>query len=94
MAEAAAASGMAAEVSSAGWRKPAAEAYPSPPLLARFAARGVPFTTASDAHGLPGVAERAGDLVDLLRDAGVATLRAYRGRVPTEVPIAQEAGRR
>ena len=94
MAEAAAASGMAAEVSSAGWRKPAAEAYPAPPLLARFAARGVPFTTASDAHGLPGVAERAGDLVDLLRDAGVATLRAYRGRVPTEVPIAQEAGRR
>ncbi|MGH9152030.1 MAG: PHP domain-containing protein, partial [Acidimicrobiales bacterium] len=52
MAEAAAASGMAAEVSSAGWRKPVGEAYPAPELLRRFAARGVPVTTASDAHAL------------------------------------------
>ena len=41
---------MAAELSSAGWRKPVGEQYPAEPLLARFAAHGVPFTTASDAH--------------------------------------------
>ena len=36
MAEAASTSGMAAELSSAGWRKPVAEAYPAPALLVRF----------------------------------------------------------
>ncbi len=44
------ASGMAVEVSSAGWRKPAAELYPSPLLLDRLVAAGVGLSTASDAH--------------------------------------------
>nr|MBA2625261.1 histidinol-phosphatase [Acidimicrobiia bacterium] len=58
MAEAAARSGMAAELNTNGLRKPAAEVYPAPDLLARFAAAGVAFTTASDAHRLDRVAER------------------------------------
>ena len=57
LAKAAAENGVAAEVSSAGWRKPAAEAYPAPGLLARFKAAGVPVTTASDAHELALVAD-------------------------------------
>lgn len=87
MAEAAAASGMAAEVSSAGWRKPAGEAYPAPELLRRFAARGVPVTTASDAHALPDVADRAGDLRALVESAGYTELTAYRGRRPRPVAL-------
>jgi histidinol-phosphatase (PHP family) len=78
--EAALASGMAAELSSAGWRKPVAEEYPAPPLLKRLVERGVPLTTASDAHALPDVADRAGDLRHLLDAAGVNHLRAFRGR--------------
>ena len=70
--EAAARSGMAAELSSAGWRKPVGEEYPAPPLLKRFVERGVPLTTASDAHSLPDVADRADDLRDLLHGAGVS----------------------
>ena len=62
IAEAAAASGMAAEVSSAGWRKPVAEQYPALGLLERLVARAVPLTTASDAHRLEHVADRADDL--------------------------------
>jgi histidinol-phosphatase (PHP family) len=93
IAEAARASGMAAEVSSAGWRKPVGEAYPAPPLLTRLAARGVPFTTASDAHRLDHVADRAGGLADLLDDAGIRTLRAYRRRVPMDVPLHAEVPR-
>jgi histidinol-phosphatase (PHP family) len=80
MAEAAAASGMAVEVSSAGWRKPIGEAYPAPPLLARFRQRGVPVTTASDAHGLSHVADRADDLRALLSSAGYEKLASFRGR--------------
>jgi len=92
--EAAVGSGMAAEVSSAGWRKPGAEAYPAPGLLARFVDHGVPLTTASDAHRLPDVAYRAPDIADILSGAGVQTLRAYRGRRPFDVPAAAEAARR
>ena len=87
MAEAAASSGMAAEVSSAGWRKPVGEAYPAAGLLERFARRGVPVTTASDAHGVDDVASRADDLRALLAAAGYSKLAAFRARQPVEVPV-------
>ncbi len=87
MAEAAARSGMAAELSSAGWRKRAAEAYPAPGLLARFRDKGVPVTTASDAHELPDVADRSADLRALLSQAGYESLVAFRARRPHPVAI-------
>jgi histidinol-phosphatase (PHP family) len=80
MAEAAARAGMAAEVSSAGWRKPVGEAYPAPSLLSRFHDLGVPVTTASDAHGLPDVADRSAKLRELLVEAGYSELSAFRSR--------------
>lgn len=87
MAEAAARTGMAAEVSSAGFRKPVGEAYPAPPLLARFKEHGIPVTTASDAHDAPTVAHRSHDLKALLTAAGYDSLQAYDRRTPTEVPL-------
>ena len=90
MAEAAAANGLAAEISSAGFRKPVAEAYPAPDLLRRFFLRGVPITLASDAHGSAGVAARSADLVALARTAGYGSLRAFRHRHGVDVSIATE----
>jgi histidinol-phosphatase (PHP family) len=87
MAEAAAASGMAAELSSAGWRKPVGEQYPALALLQRFVARGVPLTTASDAHRHAQVADRAGSLRALLDTVGVHSLQGYRSRVPHPVAV-------
>ena len=87
---AAVSSGMAAELSSAGYRKPAAEAYPSQPLLERFVRHGVPLTTASDAHRLADVALRSADLADQLSALDVATLRAFRARRPHDVPVQVE----
>jgi len=87
LAEAAADSGMAAEVSSAGWRKPVGEQYPAAALLDRFVARGVPLTTASDAHRLEHVATRSADLRAMVVAAGYTTLQAFTGRTPREVPI-------
>jgi histidinol-phosphatase (PHP family) len=87
IAEAAVASGMAAEVSSAGWRKPVGEQYPAQGLLERFVARGVPLTTASDAHRLEHVADRADDLRAVLGAAGAGVLQGYRGRAPYPVPV-------
>ena len=92
IAEAAVASGMAAEVSSAGWRKPVGEQYPALGLLERFVARGVPLTTASDAHRLEHVADRADDLRAVLGAAGAGELQGYRGRAPYAVPVAERAG--
>jgi histidinol-phosphatase (PHP family) len=92
IATAIAAAGLAAEISSAGWRKPAEEAYPAPSLLEAFATRSVPVTTASDTHGLGNLAERGSDLMALARSAGYSTLRAFRARhghdVPLESPVA------
>ncbi len=85
--EAAVRSGMAAELSSAGLRKAPGEEYPAPPLLKRLVERGVPLTTASDAHALPDVADRAADLRRILAGAGVSHLRAYRNREAHEVAL-------
>jgi histidinol-phosphatase (PHP family) len=88
IAEIAAGSGMAAEVSSAGWRKPVGEQYPAQPLLVRMAAHGVPFTTASDAHQLDCVADRADDLRALLGSVGIDHLQGYRRRQPHRLEVA------
>ena len=80
-------SGMAAELSSAGWRKPVGEQYPALPLLERFVARGVPLTTASDAHRQEQVADRAAGLREILDAAGVESLQGYRNRVPHTVAL-------
>ncbi len=87
LADAAARSAMSAEVSSAGWTKRCAEQYPARRLLERFVERGVPLTTASDAHGLTRVADRAGDLRALLASVGVDELCAFEGRIARRVPL-------
>jgi histidinol-phosphatase (PHP family) len=87
IAEAAASSAMAAEVSSAGWRKPAAEQYPSVELLELFYQRDVPVTTASDTHGPELVAHRHDDLRALLAGVGYDQLAAFRGRARVPAPL-------
>jgi histidinol-phosphatase (PHP family) len=87
IAEAAVSSGMAAELNSAGWRKPVGEQYPAVELLKSFVARGVPLTTASDAHHLDHVAYRADEMRALIASVGVEALQGYRARVPHRVPV-------
>ena len=41
---------LAMELSTAGWRKPVGELYPSDKIIRAAQAKGIPFTTASDAH--------------------------------------------
>lgn len=80
LAKAAAEHDMAAEVNSAGWRKPVGEAYPAPGLLARFRAAGVPVTTASDAHELALVADGTERVRSLLATAGYSELAGFEQR--------------
>lgn len=41
---------LALELSTAGWRKPVGELYPSDEIIRRAQQHGIPFTTASDGH--------------------------------------------
>lgn len=80
MAEAAATASVSVECSSAGWRKPAVEQYPAAGFLDRLVARGLTFTTASDAHRLERVGERSNDLATMLEARGVRQLATYTKR--------------
>ena len=87
LASALAGCGVAVEVSSAGWRKPADEPYPSDSLLALLRDAGVPFTTASDAHQMDQIGDRFTDLRDVLTAAGIDTLTTFERRAPRGRPI-------
>jgi histidinol-phosphatase (PHP family) len=63
------------------------EQYPSVGFLDRLIAQGVTFTTASDAHSLERVGERAGDLAELLEARGVTQLASFSNRRRELVPI-------
>ncbi len=87
MAQTAASSGIAAEVSSAGIRKPVGEAYPAPDLLSKFFELGVPITTASDSHGIDHVGFRVGEIKEFITSAGYDRLLGFKERRPYEVEI-------
>jgi histidinol-phosphatase (PHP family) len=80
-------SGVAVEVSTAGLRKPVGELYPHPHLLAACRARGVPATTASDAH-VPSLVGKDFDRArELLRSAGYETITVFEQRRGRQVPF-------
>lgn len=85
--EAAARSGTAVEVSSAGLRHHVAELFPAAAFLERFHGAGVPITLASDGH----MAEDAGwghdAVVRAARDAGYTTYLRFEARRRIETPL-------
>lgn len=92
IAEAAAGSGLAAELSSAGRRK-LGEFYPGPSLLGRFHERGVPITFASDTHGPGHIAAENAELEKAARATGYSSIRRFLGRVGSDQAFGSELGR-
>lgn len=84
---AAAASGTAVEVSSAGLRNPAAEVYPAPALLRLMHDAGVPITLASDGHEPAQAAWGHEEVVAAARAAGYTERLRFRRRARTLVPL-------
>ena len=84
---AAARSGTAVEVSSAGLRHDVAELFPAAEFLERFCAAGVPITLASDAH----MADDAGwghdAVVRAAQAAGYSTYLRFEARRPIETTL-------
>ncbi|WP_034385019.1 histidinol-phosphatase [Deinococcus sp. YIM 77859] len=75
-----AAAGLALDFNTAGWRKPVAEAYPSPELTRAAAERGLPFVLGSDAHAPGEVGFRFADAWRQIGEAGGQVV-TYAGRV-------------
>ena len=87
MAESAARADLSVELSSAGWYKPIGEQYPAAGFLDRLVAKGLTFTTASDAHRLERVGVRADELAAMLEERGVVELASYSGRARHIIPL-------
>lgn len=85
--EAAAASGTAVEVSSAGLHQAAGEIYPAPAFLSMFAEAGVPITLASDAHRPEHAGRDRASVIAAARTAGYTTRTRFRRRTPSTVPL-------
>lgn len=84
---AAAASGTAVEVSSAGLRTGAAEVYPAPTFLEMFQAAGVPITLASDGHSPDQAALGRDEVIAAARAAGYTERLEFRKRQRRLVPF-------
>lgn len=72
-----AARGLAIELSTAGWRKPVNELYPSDSLIALAIEKGVPFTTASDAHSHVQLGENYDRLKEKIRVLEISEIALF-----------------
>jgi histidinol-phosphatase (PHP family) len=62
---------LAIELSTAGWRKPVDELYPSDAIIAGAMEKGIPFTTASDAHSHVQLGENYSRLAEKMNSLGI-----------------------
>ena len=62
---------LAIELSTAGWRKPVNELYPSDAIIKLAIEKEIPFTTASDAHSYVQLAENFPSLAQKISDLGI-----------------------
>jgi histidinol-phosphatase (PHP family) len=78
--EAFADAGVAVELSTAGWRKPAAEQYPATPFLEMLADAGCPLALSSDAHVPDQLGYGYERAVELLESVGVGEIAVFERR--------------
>ncbi len=68
---------VAIELSTAGWRKPVNETYPSDDLIALALEKKIPFTTASDAHSHVQLGENYERLAETMKRHGITEVSVY-----------------
>jgi histidinol-phosphatase (PHP family) len=72
-----AARGLAIELSTAGWRKPVNELYPSDEIIQLALAKGIRFTTASDAHSPVQLGENYDRLAEKMTQLGISQVSVF-----------------
>ena len=85
--KAAAKSGTAIEINTAGLRKDCREMYPSAEILGLAREYQVPLTFGSDAHAPGEVGMDFGHAIELARGAGYRHWRRFTGRRPEDLPL-------
>ena len=78
--EAFADTGVAVELSTAGWRKPVGEQYPAVPFLEMLIDAGCPLVLSSDAHTPEHLGHEYERAVELLQSLGVAEIAVFERR--------------
>ena len=82
-----AARGLAIELSTAGWRKPVNELYPSDEIIRLAMEKGIRFTTASDAHSHAQLGENYERLGEKMREHGIRQISVFERHQSQESPI-------
>jgi histidinol-phosphatase (PHP family) len=85
--EAIAETGVAVEVSTAGWRKPVEELYPAAAFAEMCVEAGAAFALSSDAHVPADVGHRYERAVEVMRGWGIKELATFSGRERTMEPL-------
>jgi histidinol-phosphatase (PHP family) len=68
---------LAIELSTAGWRKPVNELYPGDEIIRLAMRKGIPFTTASDAHSYAQLGENYPRLAEKMAALGITQVCVY-----------------
>jgi len=78
---------LAIELSTAGWRKPVNELYPSDSILELAMEKGIPLTTASDAHSHVQLGENFANLAHKMAQLGIRQVCIFEKHKRAEVPL-------
>ena len=68
---------LAIELSTAGWRKPVKELYPSDGIISTTLKKGIPFTVASDAHSWAQLGENYDRLAQKMETFGIREICVF-----------------
>ena len=82
-----AATGVAMEFNTSGWRKPMAEPCPGPRILYEMARRRIPVTLGSDAHSPKRVGENFRKALRLIQAAGYRKVSVFQQRQRHDLDI-------
>ena len=78
---------LAIELSTAGWRKPVNELYPSDAIVELAMEKGIPFTTASDAHSHVQLGENFASLAHKMAEIGIRRVCIFEKHNRAEMPL-------
>ena len=78
---------LAIELSTAGWRKPVNEAYPGDRIVKLAIEKGVPFTTASDAHSHAQLGDKFPALAQRMASFGIHQICIFKRHKRTQLPL-------
>jgi histidinol-phosphatase (PHP family) len=78
---------LAVELSTAGWRKPVKELYPGDRIIKLAIEKGIPFTTASDAHSHAQLGDEFPTLARKMANFGIRQVCVFEKHNPIQVAL-------